>query len=252
MVSFALGAPPEVVNLGVGVHGTSGLRDVFRLPDLWQLHLYGYSATLDVGGTAYELEPGCVSLVPADTEVIYRYRGRSEHLFAHLRPGTVGPLVDVPLVQDAGAETPVLSSLFRGALEASARTPARVAAEIWAVLWRVAGLATPSDHPHAAVAMALAYIESHLSGPIAVPDLARAAGVSHNHLTRLFRAETGTTVVAYIRDRRMARARHLLTSSTLPIAAVAASVGIPDLQAFNKTCRQSLGTSPRALRSQRS
>jgi transcriptional regulator GlxA family with amidase domain len=75
--------------------------------------------------------------------------------------------------------------------------------------------------------------------------------VSHNHLTRLFRAETGSTVVGYVQARRMARARHLLTSSTLPIPAVAASVGIPDLQAFNKTCRRERGASPRAIRSQR-
>ena len=42
----------------------------------------------------------------------------------------------------------------------------------------------------------------------------------------------------------MTRARHLLVSSTLSIPAVAASVGIPDLQAFNKTCRRELGGSP--------
>ena len=176
MVSVALGAPPEVVNIGVGVHGTSGLRDVFRLPDLWQLHLYGYSAALEVGGVSYDIRPGYVSVVPADTEVVYRYQGRSEHLFAHLQPGSAAPVVELPLMQDAGAETPVLSSLFRGALEASASSSARVSAEIWAVLWRVAGLAVPADRPHAAVATALAYVESHLAGPIAVPELARVAG----------------------------------------------------------------------------
>jgi AraC family transcriptional regulator len=46
----------------------------------------------------------------------------------------------------------------------------------------------------------------------------------------------------------MARARHLLVSSTLSIPAVAASVGIADLQAFNKACRRELGGSPRAVR----
>lgn len=81
-----------------------------------------------------------------------------------------------------------------------------------------------------------------------MPELARAADVSHNHLTRLFRAETGMTVVAYIRLRRMARARHLLVASTLSIPGVAASVGISDLQAFNKACRRELGGSPRSIR----
>lgn len=246
LVPLRLGAPPEVVNLGVGVHGVSSSRDVFRLPDLWQLHLYGYEASLAVGSTTYEIRPGRVSLVPAGVQVTYRYRGRSEHLFVHLRMPRRGPVHEVPLMQDAGADTPVLSSLLRGAIES--RSPARAAAEVWAVLWRIAGLTAPAGRPHAAIETTMAYVESHLAGPLSVPSLAGIAGISHSHLTRLFRAETGMTVVAYIRSRRMARAHHLLTSSTLPIPTVAAAVGIPDLQAFNKTCRHSLGRSPRAVR----
>ncbi|MGH3489828.1 MAG: helix-turn-helix domain-containing protein, partial [Actinopolymorphaceae bacterium] len=121
---------------------------------------------------------------------------------------------------------------------------------VWAALWRVAQLGTPAEagRPHAAVGTAIAYIESNLAGDLTVPTVARAAGVSHNHLTRLFRAETGDTVVGYIRRRRIERARHLLRESTLPIPTVAASVGIGDLQAFNKTCRRLLGAAPRAVR----
>jgi len=102
--------------------------------------------------------------------------------------------------------------------------------------------------PHPAVSTAIAHIEARLAAPLAIPEIARAAGVSHNHLTRLFRTETGTTVVAYIRRRRLERARHLLRASTLSVPAVAASVGIADLQAFNKACRRELGASPRVLR----
>jgi transcriptional regulator GlxA family with amidase domain len=98
------------------------------------------------------------------------------------------------------------------------------------------------------VSAAAAHIESNLSSTLTVPDIARVAGVSHNHLTRLFRAETGHTVVGHIRRRRLERARHLLRESTLSIPAIAASVGIPDLQAFNKACRHELGGSPRAVR----
>ena len=92
------------------------------------------------------------------------------------------------------------------------------------------------------------HIEARLAEPLSVPEIARRAGLSHNHLTRLFRMHTGDTVVAYIRRRRMARAEHLLRRSTMPIPAVAASVGIGDLQAFNKACRRVLGASPRSLR----
>lgn len=94
----------------------------------------------------------------------------------------------------------------------------------------------------------MALIEARLAEPLTVPEIAREAGVSHNHLTRLFRAATGQTVIGYVRARRMAQARHLLRASTLSVSAVAATVGIPDLQAFNKACRRELGASPRAVR----
>ena len=117
-------------------------------------------------------------------------------------------------------------------------------------MWRIAHLAPTAERPgpHPAVSTAIAYIESRLATPLTVPDVARVAGVSHNHLTRLFRAAIGDTVVGYIRSRRLDRAQHLLRASTLSVSAVAASVGIPDLHAFNKACRREFGASPRALR----
>jgi AraC family transcriptional regulator len=252
MISLHLAAPPDVVSVGAGIHGVRSLRDVFRLPDMWQLHLYSYSAELTVDGTTYAVAPGYVSLTPAGAQVRFDYRGRSEHLYVHFRPAVVGEPSYLPVVQDAGAVAPVLADLLRSALESSPSGSARMTAEVWTALWRIAELGSSSsaeDATHPAVSAAIAYIEANLAQPLTIPALARMAGVSHNHLTRLFHAETGLTVIAYIRQRRMTRARHLLVSSTLSIPAVAASVGIPDLQAFNKTSRRELGGSPRAVRS---
>ncbi|WP_405062259.1 helix-turn-helix domain-containing protein [Kribbella sp. NBC_01505] len=253
MIALPLAAPPEVVNVGVGIHGTRSLRDVFLIPDLWQLHLYAYSCDLTVAGTTYAVAPGYVSLTPAGSVVQFDYRGRSEHLYAHFRPAAVGAPSHVPVVQDAGDAAPLLTGLLRSAIEASPSGSARVAAEVWTALWRIADLAaaTPLGDPrHPAVAAAMAYIEANLGRPLSVAGVARVVGVSHNHLTRLFQAETGSTVIGYLRRRRMTRARHLLVASTLSIPAVAASVGIPDLQAFNKTCHRELGASPRTIRNE--
>ncbi|GAA3785683.1 helix-turn-helix domain-containing protein [Streptomyces phyllanthi] len=249
-----LGEPPVVAAVGVGVHGVASRTDVFRLPELWQLHLYQYDAELTVDGTAHAVRPGRVSLVPPGTTVRYRYQGRSEHLYAHLRIAPAGPSRTVPLMQDTGPELPFLTRLLLQAVTSAAQTPERTRSEIWTALWRVAHLSPaaahsgPGAHAHPAVTTAIAHIEAHLATPLTVPGVARLAGVSHNHLTRLFRTETGTTVVGYIRRRRLDRAHHLLRATTLSIPAVAASVGIPDLQAFNKACRRELGASPRALR----
>lgn len=248
-----LDEPPTLAAVGMAVHGPAGHVDEFSLPDLWQFHLYGYEADLSVDGTAHAIRPGRVSLIPPGTQVLYRYRGPSEHLYVHLRLGSAGPSRSVPVIQDTGPERPALTAQLRQALAAWPNTPARAAAEVWSALWRVAQLTPPGTRStqaaHPAVAAAVALIEARLAEPLTVPEIARTAGVSHNHLTRLFRAATGETVVGYIRARRMERARHFLRATTMSIPAVAASVGIPDLQAFNKACRRELGAAPRTIRS---
>lgn len=251
-VLVPLDEPPVPVAIGVGIHGPAGHVDDFQLPDLWQFHLYDYEADLTVDGVAYEIRPGSVSLVPPGTPVRYRYRGRSEHLYVHLRLGSAAEPREVAAVQHAGRQVGLLEGQLRQALAAWPSTPGRAVAEVWAALWRVAELAPAqggvAPATHAAVVAAVSFIEERLAEPLTVPEIARAAGVSHNHLTRLFRAATGETVIGYLRVRRMAQARHLLRASTLSIPAVAATVGIPDLQAFNKACRRELGASPRAVR----
>jgi AraC family transcriptional regulator len=245
-VELPLSEPPLVADTGVGVHGVTTLEDVFLLPDLWQLHIYAYEGTVEVGGVVHRIAPGRASLIPPGTEVRYRYRGRSEHLYAHLRLDGTAERHVAPVMQDTGPNRTFITELMRGALVAA---PARAAAHLWTVLWQLTD-AGPVGREVAAdpVAVAAAHIEAHLVTSLPVADIARVAGVSHNQLTRLFRARTGSTVVAYVRRRRMERARHLLTASTLSVTAVAAAVGIPDLQAFNKVCRRELGESPREVR----
>ncbi|WP_112264453.1 AraC family transcriptional regulator [Lentzea terrae] len=245
-VVLPLSEPPLVADAGVGVHGVTTLEDVFLLPDLWQLHLYSYEGAVEAGGVVHRIAPGRASLIPPGTEVRYRYRGRSEHLYAHLRlDGSTEHRV-APVMQDAGPNRPLIAGLMRGALAAA---PARAAAHLWTVLWQLTD-AGPAGREVATdpFAVAAAHIEANLATSLSVAEVAKVAGVSHNHLTRLFRARTGTTVVAHIRRRRVERARHLLTASTLSVTAVAAAVGIPDLQAFNKVCRRELGESPRGVR----
>lgn len=241
--------PPLVANAGVGVHGINTAVDVFRLPDLWQLHLYSYSAAFAADGVWHDLRPGTVSLVPPGTTVEFRYRGRSEHLYVHFAMDGRRE----PFVADAGPALPVLRELLLDAVAAFPTSPSRSAAAVWAALWRVSDLADLTDAdgaapPNPVVATVIRRIENHLAEPLVVAELARVAGVSHNQLTRLFHQHVGDTVVGYIASRRMARALHLLQASTLSITAIATTVGIPDLQAFNKACRKAFGASPRALR----
>jgi AraC-like DNA-binding protein len=248
-----LSAAPQVASAGLAVHGVRSVGDWYQLPYLWQLHLYRYEGDLIVDGRPYRIRPGAVSVVPPGAVLEFRYHSRSEHYYAHfhapLGDGRQG--VFVPHLQAAGGQVPGLTDLMAGVVGAVGHEPAHASAELWAALWRVAMLAAHAEKEatHPSLAKAMAYIDARLAEKLEVAEIARVAAVSGNQLTRLFRAHTGMTVVGYIRLLRMQRARHLLCESTIPVAAVAASVGIPDLHAFNKACRREFGYSPRQLRS---
>lgn len=93
-----------------------------------------------------------------------------------------------------------------------------------------------------------AHIDRHLQHPLQVADLARLCGLSVARLHARFLAETGRSPMAYVRERRLARARALLQSTDLPIGEVAARVGYDSQSAFAAAVRQAYGKSPRRLR----
>ncbi|MFW6599032.1 helix-turn-helix domain-containing protein [Propionibacteriaceae bacterium Y2011] len=239
--------PPEVINCGVGRHGVRQSVDVYRLPDLWAFHHFHYTCDLLIDGVAHLVRPGTVTLVPPGALTEYRYRGPSNHEYAHLRAPAIGECE--PVVRTADRNLITLPAHFAAAVAHTTTVPERCRAELWLALLQLTA-ADPAG-PHAEgdhVARAVQWIESHLDRPITVPQVAAAVGISHTHLTRLVRADSGRTVVGHIRQRRIDRARHLLRSSTLTVSAVAAAVGFADLQTFNKACRQETGRSPRQLR----
>lgn len=248
-MAVSLDGPPRVSAAGVATHGQRARHDHFQLPRLWSLHLYRYQAVLILDSVRTPIRPGTVSLVAPGVDIRYEYEGPSEHVFAHLDLPSDGPTRQVPAIQDAGAQTPLLSELMLRVVTSLHTDPVQASSQAWAVLHRLAALATGSaTGPHAGVTAALSYVESHLAQPLSVSELARTVGLSHNHLTRLFKKTTGQTVVAYIRRRRLTQAAHLLRNSTLPISAVARSVGYDNLQAFNKASRAELGAPPRLAR----
>ena len=260
-VHLDLAEPLRVMAQGRATHGVRRLLDEFQLPDLWSLHLYAYTAELEVDGDTYPVAPGTVSLVPPASLIRYRYSGPSSHVYAHLLAAAPEPRAadrtrwPLRMIMNPGTDLPAITDLMESAVDWAAVRPERTRADIWLALLRLA--ARHRDQPgrqhtpaEEHVARAMSYIERHLAEPLTVPRIARAVGVSHNHLSRLFSAETEHTVIGYLRQRRVEHARQLLSHSTMSIGAIAATVGIPDLQAFNKACRAVTGSSPRRLRAE--
>ena len=94
------------------------------------------------------------------------------------------------------------------------------------------------------VATAVGYIHEHLEGGVALSDVADALHVNKHYLCRLFKAETGMTVGAYINSARVVRAKQLLRDTREPISFVASECGFNEASVFAKSFKKETGMSP--------
>lgn len=91
-------------------------------------------------------------------------------------------------------------------------------------------------------------IDSDLAADLSLHALAQNQGISPGYLSTVFRQETGKTVTAYIREKRMGHARHLLGTTNLQIQTVAMHCGILDVHYFTKTFKAEVGMTPKQYR----
>lgn len=84
--------------------------------------------------------------------------------------------------------------------------------------------------------------------PGTLADYARGAGISENYLSRLVKQSTGRSVGAWIDILRIQRAKRLLSSTSLPIIDIAASVGVEDQSYFSRLFKKETGMTPSAFR----
>lgn len=84
--------------------------------------------------------------------------------------------------------------------------------------------------------------------PGTVAAYAAEAGISENYLSRLVKQFTGRSVGAWIDIVRIQRAKRLLSSTSLPIIDIAASVGMEDQSYFSRLFKKEIGMTPSAFR----
>lgn len=251
--AIPLNEQPTILQLAVGVHGHKTVEH-YQIT-CWSLHFYQYAGEVRINDIAFPIQPGYVSITPPRATLEYRLYGRSVHNYCHFScTGEQAQTTPIPAMQNLDNAFATLNQAVEQAIGYWPMQPQRATARLWDILWQLTDQKMPgratTTQLHPIVSKTLSLIELRLSEPFRVADLAAEVGISHNHLTRLFRAALGKTITGYIQECRVQRARHLLLYSTRPIKSIAAEVGIADLHLFNKTIRAALGASPRAIRQQ--
>lgn len=91
-------------------------------------------------------------------------------------------------------------------------------------------------------------LSQHSKSDINVSELAKFAGVSREHLTRVFRQNTGQTPLQFITKRKLIDACRLLQSGNSSIKEVSDSLGYHNPAHFTRTFTRVVGKSPREFR----
>ena len=83
-----------------------------------------------------------------------------------------------------------------------------------------------------------------------LPKLLKMSGFSRTHFFRMFKNQTGTTPVEYVKRRRLREALLLLQESDLNISEIGDKVGWPDPFYFSKIFKSEIGVPPSVYRFQ--
>lgn len=95
----------------------------------------------------------------------------------------------------------------------------------------------------------LAFIEQHLFDSLSVAGVAATTGLSPFHVSRLFTAVQGESVMAYVRRRRLeAAARRLLDEPQARLIDLSFDCGFESQEAFTRAFKRAFGVSPGRFR----
>ncbi|PLS05328.1 AraC family transcriptional regulator [Neobacillus cucumis] len=88
------------------------------------------------------------------------------------------------------------------------------------------------------------YISKHYHQPITLDDLAKMAGLSKSHYSRLFKKNVGYSPIEYLTHLRIDRAKELLAHSDIRIKEVSQNVGYDDELYFSRIFKKVVGVAP--------
>lgn len=112
----------------------------------------------------------------------------------------------------------------------------------------VAARARQSGSYSAPIEQALDYIHRHLHYPLTLSVIAEAIGLSPCYLSRLFRQETGGSIVDYIQRERIEAAKNMLRYSDYTPAEIGNYLSFSTQSYFTRIFRKCTGTTPAAWR----
>ena len=92
------------------------------------------------------------------------------------------------------------------------------------------------------------YIRRNYCDQVSLQEVSDNIGVSHAHLSRLFKEEMGQGFSDYVNSFRLGKAKELLTESSMSLSEIAQSVGYSNQQYFTRVFKNQTGMTPGQFR----
>lgn len=105
-----------------------------------------------------------------------------------------------------------------------------------------------SRSAHRYVQQAIEFIHENYDSPLKAGDIAAAVNLHPGYLHRLFKAETGVSLMAYVTRYRIEKAKMLLANTGIPVTQIGDYVGIGSSQYFSAVFKRHVGQTPSEYR----
>lgn len=227
--------------------------------DLQFVIVHSGEAEVQLDGRRLHIPPGCVGLLhPGHTETFYFSRNhRTHHTWCAIHPALLPEslrerALTWPAVQP---QSPTFDYLMKAAF-AMSRWRSEAARQVLETMslclleeyGRMARAGAEELEGESPWMRARQRIETRFGEADCLEQAARAAGVTPQHLNRLFRKHFNTTPGEWMWQTRVDHGASLLAETGLPIAEVAERCGFKNPFHFSRLVKKYQGQSPRDLR----
>lgn len=106
----------------------------------------------------------------------------------------------------------------------------------------------PNGLTQAQIRQVTHYIHTHIHQKLPLPLLAKQVDFSPHHFARLFRRATGDSPHQFVLRQRISHAKHLLNTTDLPLAHIAADSGFANQSHLTHIFKRFVGLTPSAYR----
>lgn len=94
----------------------------------------------------------------------------------------------------------------------------------------------------------IALMDSSFHQELSTENLARAVNLSSSYLAHLFKAETGVSLLQYLKSLRMRKAKELMDTTFLSLKQIRNRVGVGDKGHFARDFKRTYGRTPAQYR----